>query len=144
MEWLRKLRCCTSLFRCSAPSIRSWMAFDAFFSILCRCSAHAKDLQGWRKQCRLTTAQLSITQLRLSSMTCRDKRHWSCCISKFLFGYVQEPMARLGRLLFPLPLFAYPFYLWQRSPGKTGSHYDPKSDLFVPGEAPLVCALPLS
>ena len=55
---------------------------------------------------------------------------------------VQEPLARLGRLLFPLPLFAYPFYLWQRSPGKTGSHYDPKSDLFVPTEAPLVSTLP--
>lgn len=24
---------------------------------------------------------------------------------------------------------------WSRSPGKTGSHYDPKSDLFVPTEA---------
>jgi hypothetical protein len=30
----------------------------------------------------------------------------------------QEPMARLGRLKFPWPLFAYPFYLWNRSPGK--------------------------
>ncbi|KAK9835841.1 hypothetical protein WJX74_009196 [Apatococcus lobatus] len=49
-----------------------------------------------------------------------------------------DPLARLGRLLFPLPLFAYPFYLWQRSPGKKGSHYDPESDLFVPGEGPLV------
>lgn len=27
-------------------------------------------------------------------------------------------MARLGRLKFPWPLFAYPFYLWNRSPGK--------------------------
>ena len=24
---------------------------------------------------------------------------------------------------------------WQRSPGKVGSHYDPNSDLFVPGES---------
>lgn len=27
---------------------------------------------------------------------------------------------------------------WSRSPGKSGSHYDPKSDLFVPNEAKLV------
>ncbi|KAK9804030.1 hypothetical protein WJX73_004657 [Symbiochloris irregularis] len=49
-----------------------------------------------------------------------------------------DPAARLGRLLFPLPLFAFPFYLWKRSPGKTGSHYDPESDLFVPSEQKLV------
>ena len=35
-------------------------------------------------------------------------------------------------------MFAYPFYLWKRSPGKTGSHYDPACDLFVPQEAGLV------
>jgi len=49
-----------------------------------------------------------------------------------------EPMARFGRLLFPFPLFAYPFYLWKRSPGKEGSHYDPNCDLFVPGEKKMV------
>jgi fatty acid desaturase len=43
-------------------------------------------------------------------------------------------MQKIGRLIFPLPLFAYPFYLWQRSPGKTGSHYDPKCDLFTKSE----------
>ena len=45
---------------------------------------------------------------------------------------------KLGRLKFPAPLFAYPFYLWARSPGKQGSHYDPSCDLFVPSERPLV------
>jgi acyl-lipid omega-3 desaturase len=47
-------------------------------------------------------------------------------------------VAKLGRLLFPLPLFAYPFYLWTRSPGKTGSHYNPNSDLFTRNEGPLI------
>ena len=51
---------------------------------------------------------------------------------------MQEALACLGRLSFPWALFAYPFYLWQRSPGKTGSHYDPKCDLFVEQEAKLV------
>ncbi|KAJ9520879.1 hypothetical protein QJQ45_014067 [Haematococcus lacustris] len=45
-----------------------------------------------------------------------------------------HPMARVGRLSLPWSLFAFPFYLWQRSPGKTGSHYDPKCDLFTPAE----------
>lgn len=40
-------------------------------------------------------------------------------------------MARVGRLSLPWSMFAYPFYLWKRSPGKTGSHYDPNCDLFV-------------
>ena len=40
----------------------------------------------------------------------------------------------MGRLSFPLALFAYPFYLWKRSPGKEGSHFDPACDLFVPSE----------
>jgi omega-3 fatty acid desaturase (delta-15 desaturase) len=35
-------------------------------------------------------------------------------------------------------MLAYPFYLWKRSPGKEGSHYDPKCDLFTPAEEPLV------
>lgn len=51
---------------------------------------------------------------------------------------LQEPLARAGRLIFPLPLFAYPFYLWQRSPGKEGSHYDPECDLFKPSEKGMV------
>nr|ACD03846.1 omega-3 fatty acid desaturase [Lobosphaera incisa]AGZ87952.1 plastid omega-3 fatty acid desaturase [Lobosphaera incisa H4301]ART29444.1 omega-3 fatty acid desaturase [Lobosphaera incisa] len=58
-------------------------------------------------------------------------------VSKRIYNQM-ESMAKIGRLAFPLPLFAYPFYLWQRSPGKTGSHYDPKCDLFVPQEAPMI------
>ena len=50
----------------------------------------------------------------------------------------QDPLGKIGRLTFPLAMFAYPFYLWKRSPGKTGSHYDPACDLFVPQEASLV------
>nr|QWW89555.1 Omega3 fatty acid desaturase [Chromochloris zofingiensis] len=49
-----------------------------------------------------------------------------------------DPLAKLGRLQFPATLFAYPFYLWKRSPGKEGSHYDPDCDLFVPSERKLV------
>eukprot|EP00878_Enallax_costatus_P023475 GHUV01024971.1.p1 GENE.GHUV01024971.1~~GHUV01024971.1.p1 ORF type:complete len:194 (+),score=48.83 GHUV01024971.1:432-1013(+) len=45
---------------------------------------------------------------------------------------------KLGRLSFPWSLFAYPFYLWNRSPGKTGSHYDPACDLFQPSEKNMV------
>ncbi|KAG2448543.1 hypothetical protein HYH02_006434 [Chlamydomonas schloesseri] len=45
-----------------------------------------------------------------------------------------EPMARVGRLSMPWALFAFPFYLWKRSPGKDGSHYDPECDLFTPAE----------
>lgn len=49
-----------------------------------------------------------------------------------------DPWARIGRLTLPWALFAYPFYLWQRSPGKKGSHYDPKCDLFTEAEGPLI------
>lgn len=45
---------------------------------------------------------------------------------------------KLGRNLFPGPLFSYPFYLLKRSPGKEGSHMDPKCDLFTEAEGPLV------
>ena len=31
----------------------------------------------------------------------------------------------------PLALLAYPFYLYGRSPGKSGSHFNPKSDVFT-------------
>lgn len=46
--------------------------------------------------------------------------------------------AKMGRLLYPMPLFAYPFYLLNRAPGKNGSHYDPESPLFATSEAPLI------
>ncbi|CAI9106986.1 OLC1v1006246C1 [Oldenlandia corymbosa var. corymbosa] len=38
------------------------------------------------------------------------------------------------RYKIPFPMFAYPLYLWRRSPGKTGSHFNPNSDLFQPSE----------
>ncbi|KAK9913743.1 hypothetical protein M0R45_037552 [Rubus argutus] len=38
------------------------------------------------------------------------------------------------RFTLPFPMLAYPFYLWGRSPGKQGSHFDPNSDLFLPNE----------
>lgn len=51
---------------------------------------------------------------------------------------LQDTLALLGRLSFPLALFAYPFYLMSRSPGKEGSHFDPKCNLFTPAEGKLV------
>lgn len=38
------------------------------------------------------------------------------------------------RFALPLPMLVYPFYLWSRSPGKSGSHLHPCSDLFQPNE----------
>ncbi|KAJ7959828.1 Omega-3 fatty acid desaturase [Quillaja saponaria] len=38
------------------------------------------------------------------------------------------------RFSMPFPLFAYPFYLWYRSPGKQGSHFNPYSNLFTTHE----------
>ncbi|KAI5674985.1 hypothetical protein M9H77_05935 [Catharanthus roseus] len=38
------------------------------------------------------------------------------------------------RYKIPFPMFAYPMYLWYRSPGKRGSHFNPYSDLFQPNE----------
>jgi fatty acid desaturase len=49
-----------------------------------------------------------------------------------------DGLGKAGRLSLPWAMFAYPFYLWKRSPGKEGSHYDPECDLFVPAEKPLV------
>ncbi|KAL0926298.1 hypothetical protein M5K25_002515 [Dendrobium thyrsiflorum] len=34
------------------------------------------------------------------------------------------------RFTFPFPMLAFPLYLWTRSPGKRGSHFNPESDLF--------------
>jgi omega-3 fatty acid desaturase (delta-15 desaturase) len=42
-------------------------------------------------------------------------------------------LQRLVRYYLFLPL-AYPIYLFQRTPGKSGSHFDPKSSLFKPSE----------
>nr|AAC98967.2 omega-3 fatty acid desaturase [Vernicia fordii] len=41
---------------------------------------------------------------------------------------------RILRYSVPLPMFALPFYLWWRSPGKEGSHFNPNSDFFAPHE----------
>ncbi|KAE8711657.1 Omega-3 fatty acid desaturase [Hibiscus syriacus] len=45
-----------------------------------------------------------------------------------------DNVTRTLRFVLPFPMLAYPFYLWNRSPGKTGSHFDPNSDLFIPSE----------
>ncbi|KAL5133349.1 Omega-3 fatty acid desaturase, chloroplastic [Glycine soja] len=45
-----------------------------------------------------------------------------------------DNVTRILRFTLPFPLLAYPIYLWSRSPGKTGSHFNPDSDLFVPSE----------
>ncbi|XP_030540372.1 omega-3 fatty acid desaturase, chloroplastic-like [Rhodamnia argentea] len=45
-----------------------------------------------------------------------------------------DNVTKLLRFTLPFPMLAYPIYLWSRSPGKKGSHYNPNSDLFVPNE----------
>ncbi|KAJ9545256.1 hypothetical protein OSB04_024963 [Centaurea solstitialis] len=40
-------------------------------------------------------------------------------------------MTRTLRFTLPFPMLAYPFYLLNRSPGKSGSHFHPNSDLFA-------------
>ncbi|KAG9131735.1 hypothetical protein Leryth_009482 [Lithospermum erythrorhizon] len=45
-----------------------------------------------------------------------------------------ESSTKYLRYKIPFPLFAYPVYLWWRSPGKSGSHFNPYSDLFQPNE----------
>ncbi|RDX60746.1 Omega-3 fatty acid desaturase, endoplasmic reticulum, partial [Mucuna pruriens] len=45
-----------------------------------------------------------------------------------------DNMTRLMRFTVPFPLFVYPIYLWGRSPGKEGSHFNPYSNLFSPSE----------
>ncbi|KAK4253285.1 hypothetical protein QN277_010609 [Acacia crassicarpa] len=45
-----------------------------------------------------------------------------------------DNLTKTLRFTVPFPMLAYPIYLWGRSPGKTGSHFDPNSDLFVPAE----------
>ncbi|KAI5066107.1 hypothetical protein GOP47_0018731 [Adiantum capillus-veneris] len=53
-------------------------------------------------------------------------------IAKKLYNSL-DSLTRMARFS-PFSMLAYPFYLWGRSPGKTGSHYDPSSPLFVPSE----------
>ncbi|KAL2332968.1 hypothetical protein Fmac_014181 [Flemingia macrophylla] len=45
-----------------------------------------------------------------------------------------DNMTRMLRFTIPFPIFAYPFYLWGRSPGKEGSHFSPYSNLFSPSD----------
>ncbi|KAL8539186.1 hypothetical protein ACS0TY_000984 [Phlomoides rotata] len=45
-----------------------------------------------------------------------------------------DNVTRKLRFTLPFPMLAYPIYLWSRSPGKTGSHFHPDSDLFLPNE----------
>nr|AKN35208.1 omega-3 fatty acid desaturase [Chorispora bungeana] len=45
---------------------------------------------------------------------------------------------RMLRYTVPLPMLAYPLYLWYRSPGKEGSHFNPNSSLFAPSERKLI------
>ena len=86
---------------------------------------HAKSCSG----CVFTWQRYEHDTLWTRSLLCEP-----FCI------YMQDPYARVGRLMFPFPLVAFPFYLWKRSPGKQGSHYDPNCDLFAPHEAGMVCA----
>ncbi|XP_044482722.1 omega-3 fatty acid desaturase, endoplasmic reticulum-like isoform X2 [Mangifera indica] len=45
---------------------------------------------------------------------------------------------RFLRFTVPFPMLAYPLYLWFRSPGKEGSHFNPNSSLFKEDERSLV------
>lgn len=58
-------------------------------------------------------------------------------IPKYLYEKM-DAWGRAGRLTLPWAMFAFPFYLFKRSPGKEGSHFDPKCDLFTEAEKPLV------
>ncbi|GJN31142.1 hypothetical protein PR202_gb19502 [Eleusine coracana subsp. coracana] len=43
-------------------------------------------------------------------------------------------MTKKLRFTMPFPLLAFPLYLFARSPGKSGSHFNPNSSLFQPNE----------
>ena len=46
-------------------------------------------------------------------------------ISQGVYDAKMTWFSKLGRYICPVPLLAYPFYLWTGVPGKEGSHYDP-------------------
>ncbi len=73
----------------------------------------------------------------LASLACRPWRLPPARRRESLYSEMSW-LGRMGRLVLPLPMLAYPFYLWQRSPGKTGSHFNPKTDLFTEAEGPMV------
>jgi omega-3 fatty acid desaturase (delta-15 desaturase) len=54
-------------------------------------------------------------------------------LSENLYKSLDERTKYL-RFKIPFPMFAYPIYLWRRSPGKYGSHFNPHSNLFHPSE----------
>uniref|UniRef100_A0A1D1ZBE1 Omega-3 fatty acid desaturase, chloroplastic n=1 Tax=Anthurium amnicola TaxID=1678845 RepID=A0A1D1ZBE1_9ARAE len=45
-----------------------------------------------------------------------------------------DSQTRMLRFKLPFPLLAFPLYLWVRSPGKEGTHFNPGSDLFLRNE----------
>ncbi|KAJ0738075.1 putative fatty acid desaturase domain-containing protein [Helianthus annuus] len=45
-----------------------------------------------------------------------------------------DAKTKFFRFKIPFPMFAYPLYLMKRSPGKSGSHFNPYSELFSPDE----------
>ncbi|KAL6645760.1 hypothetical protein ACP70R_017368 [Stipagrostis hirtigluma subsp. patula] len=47
-------------------------------------------------------------------------------------------MTRKLRFTMPFPLLAFPLYLFARSPGKSGSHFNPNSSLFQPNEKDII------
>ncbi|XP_006664265.1 fatty acid desaturase DES3-like [Oryza brachyantha] len=54
-------------------------------------------------------------------------------ITEKLYRQLETRTKKL-RFTLPFPLLAFPVYLWYRSPGKSGSHFLPSSDLFSPKE----------
>ncbi|CAI9298033.1 unnamed protein product [Lactuca saligna] len=45
-----------------------------------------------------------------------------------------DASTKFFRFKIPFPMFAYPLYLLKRSPGKSGSHFNPYSEIFSPNE----------
>jgi omega-3 fatty acid desaturase (delta-15 desaturase) len=68
----------------------------------------------------------------------KDESWYPMTESFYYSNNIIDFLTRFGRSQFPLPLFSYPAYLWVRSPGKTGTHYLPTSDLFDRSEWSLV------
>ncbi|EEC67563.1 hypothetical protein OsI_34905 [Oryza sativa Indica Group] len=61
------------------------------------------------------------------------RKHKSSLITEKLYWQLETRTKKL-RFTLPFTLLAFPVYLWYRSPGKTGSHFLPSSDLFSPKE----------
>uniref|UniRef100_A0ACD5YN75 Uncharacterized protein n=1 Tax=Avena sativa TaxID=4498 RepID=A0ACD5YN75_AVESA len=45
-----------------------------------------------------------------------------------------DTLTKNMRFTLPFPMLAFPVYLFMRTPGKTGSHFHPNSDVFLPNE----------